>query len=576
MPAPPRTWADVDPVTANYLNGDLYKVSDAEFVPNGVRFHARKPVYKSTPNGAVSIPATSWQFAYQGQVSNPMADSCGDYGSHMDPAFWGAIQSVLGSANGSVGTVGGGWYLTMGFTPINAGTSTTIGYGTAHGWSATPDTRHGTNQRGNAAHDNVSFICDLNELGSNTWSLAAWNGDSVAHPLLNAPDGSGKTSRFQALWACSTTGTVVAAPAPKQSWVNTDAWSAAFANGNTGIRDVLRFLNYPPCVHLNGTGSLAISTNTTMTFSSSEIDNYSGWNGTNTWTVPRDGLYLLHALIPYTAGTGHVQCAISINGTLYWGPASVANAGMTSFGATATKTQIFSLSAGDTVQVIGWQNYGSPLLTQTGRNVYLITAWLGAKGIPSPLPNPPDVVYRYLAGYQPDLSTLFNQHLANDLSFLVYRPYLLSYQGTAQTGIAQATWTQVNMDTIGGIVHADGGDNYAGWNSANHNYVAQRPGWYLCVYEPMTALPSLTTQPTNIAGFKVSGSNPANVWDEYQQQCMSVTVGCAGATAIGLYYLRTGDAVTPGVYIADASATTSAMNVSAGRQSHFECVWVSE
>lgn len=591
MPTPPRTWSDgppPDPVSATCLNGDLYTWNGQYFVPTGVRFHARKPIYKSTPAALVSVAATSYQFAYQGTVSDVVVDSSADYGINMDPAFWGAIQSAVQAADGTAADIGGGWHLIFGTTPIATSSSSTVSFGTAISQGGTAGYRHGAFHRGNTAHNTAPFMCDLLDLGTHSWSMSAYNGDSTSKNTVIASDCSGKTVRFHAVWACSDSGTTASAPAPKQSWSAGDTWTASFANGNTGVRDVLRYFNYPPCLKANtGQQSIPDTTATKITGlvitavnGATGLDNYSGL-ASSTWTVPRDGIYLVHALIPYTPFSGNVGCGIRVNGTTtYWGPGSSLNAGMNAtYGGTATKTQIFSLNASDTLDVMAYQTSGGSLNTLSGRNAYLVVAWLSGKGTPSPLPAVPDIAYRYTAGTPAPLNTVFNSYLANDLTFLSYRPYLLSYQASAQTGIAMATWTAVNMDTVSGIVHADTGDNYSGWSSTNHNYVAQRTGWYLCVAEAMLAYPSLTTTPTVIAGFKVTNNNPVTAQDEYGQQNMitgTTRPYYPGSTAVGLYYLRSGDAIQPLVYTADSSATTIATSGAAGAYPHFECVWVSE
>jgi len=57
---------------------------------------------------------------------------------------------------------------------------------------------------------------------------------------------------------------------------------------------------------------------------------------------------------------------------------------------------------------------------------------------------------------------------------------------------------------------------------------------------------------------------------------VSLSTGVAGATAIGYYHLRAGDAITPGVLTQNTAAGSINTSVSAGRQSHFEVVYIGE
>jgi len=137
-----------------------------------------------------------------------------------------------------------------------------------------------------------------------------------------------------------------------------------------------------------------------------------------------------------------------------------------------------------------------------------------------------------------------------------------------------ATDTQVTLDTVAGIVHTDGGDNYSGWNSGGHKYVAPRSGWYLIVSEIFTAQPTLTSVPTVTAELQLNPSG-IHAWDLYQTQNMP-SGNFPGATSVAYRYLRAGDSVTPGVNVASASATTIATAASSTGNtfSHMECVWL--
>jgi hypothetical protein len=263
---------------------------------------------------------------------------------------------------------------------------------------------------------------------------------------------------------------------------------------------------------------------------------------------------------------------VNINGTIYWGPAmpTPSNGNVS-----ATKTQIFSLNSGDTITPVAWQNSGSTQITSPTTPCRLVIVKVSSAGTPSPLPTVPDVTYRWPAGLQPDLSTALNAHLANDLTFLTYKPYLMTYQTSATTGIPQNTATRVSMNNATGIVHADSGDNYSGYSLSTFSYTVQRTGWYLGVGEIFMALPSQTTSP--LSSFQVFvAPGGINSSDGYQSAFQTTSGNVGGCTGVCYYHLRAGDVIYPGVYTAYSSATTTGTSVSTGKNSHFELVWISE
>jgi hypothetical protein len=192
-------------------------------------------------------------------------------------------------------------------------------------------------------------------------------------------------------------------------------------------------------------------------------------------------------------------------------------------------------------------------------------------------PVPPDLTYKYTAGTPADdVATVFNDHLASDLAFLTWRPYLLSYQTVTQS-VTDNFSTPVTMDTIAAMPHGDYGDNYGGWSAgSNDYYVAQAAGWYLVVLEVFVNANSGADYPMVQAGIQVSNA-PSAHFDFYELHVVpaSPAADVPGAAAMGLYYLAEGDYVFPGVAIENYPAPSSTY-VTAGHRSHFECIWVSE
>jgi hypothetical protein len=373
-------------------------------------------------------------------------------------------------------------------------------------------------------------------------------------------------------------------PAPQPSWDDATAATAALVNGNTGITGVCNFLANPPVfrAHATTTQSIATSAAATVALGTVDADTYSGWNSsTGTYTVKQPGIYLAGALVPYAAnGTAVRVAGISVNGIPYWGPAS--NAGTADL-CNVAKTQMFSLNAGDTVQLVTWQNSGGALGTATSAQARMFLVWLCAQGAPPGLPGAPDPGFRWQSGTPgANLPNLMTQHLSQDLGFLVQRPYLLAYQSVAQSGLAQNAFATMVLDKAQGIAHLDAGDNYGGWTAgASNNYAAVIPGWYLACGE-FFATSSGASGASVIGGIAAStsgGFSPSVTPDWYQHQTATANGSLGGAAAVfGLYYLNAGESLTPQLEAQSYTATFGTLTSSfAGGQvaSHFEMCWIS-
>jgi len=167
----------------------------------------------------------------------------------------------------------------------------------------------------------------------------------------------------------------------------------------------------------------------------------------------------------------------------------------------------------------------------------------------------------------------------------VNRPYLMAYQTVAQTGLTTGAFSTVVLDTLGGIVHADTGDNYGGWSTGASNlYTAVVPGWYLVCGEFFTANASSGTN-TVTAGLLPStsgGRTPSTTPDYYQAAQATTTSGTGGgATLLALQYLLAGETITPQV-MGSGSGYGSTYATQAGTgagglfASHLGAVWISE
>lgn len=192
---------------------------------------------------------------------------------------------------------------------------------------------------------------------------------------------------------------------------------------------------------------------------------------------------------------------------------------------------------------------------------------------------PPDVGFRWSAGTPgTQLPALFNQHITNDFGFLLNKPYLMSYQTTAQTGLTSGTTESIVMNSATGLVHGSNGDNYGGWNPSTQRYTCVQPGWYLVVASLHQA-DSTTTPYTCRPGFMVFNSGGTNIAAAILSQTTTLqsatTTYYSGGNGVMPVYLNHGDVIYPTYTMLDGAATYST-TVAAGYQSSFGLVWISE
>lgn len=607
MPFPVASWSEDVPLDSKSMNLALYTVDGTLGTPNGIAWHAQARISLETitnPAGPFLLFASSpsgTQTVISGAgINHPGAmlfDSAGYWGRSTDGTFWISAYTFTPVTPGGRGdgVRPGGWTIFCHFMPIQNNVSTTIdGVGADLSLSGSLVCA-GSRQKLNFANDACAFFLDI----QNTTSGAPWqptvtiidSSSTAAIPRWNATDSSGETPRFFTIWAAVSSNTssygTPATPAPyigpysSATTLGTTGSPTVNVNSAAGIAGPLNFLANPPIFRASNSSAQSISNNSATAVTlpgTADVDNYTGWNGT-TYTVQRPGLYLCHGVAAYTANsTGTRRAGLNINGTTYWGPGYAAIiAGHT----IATKTQIFSLQAGDTITLMTEQNSGGALTLASADISRMFVAWLGLEGTPSTLWTPPDTSFRWTAGTPgTSLPPLFQQHLANDLNFLVSRPYLMAYQTAAQSGFANNSWNTVTLDTVAGIAHSDTGDNYSGWTSgASNNYTAQVAGWYLVVAEVFATFPTGSAQSLRAGILTVTsgGRTPSSSPDRYQELFPSPATYAPGATAVGLYYLLPGESVTVQVYGQNyVTSGTWGTQAATANASHLEVIWIGE
>jgi hypothetical protein len=605
MPLPVTPWAGYGWPTAKSLNLALYTCDGTATRPNGITFQCQGRLFLESFAGAASVPSSP---AGTSTVISGTAPSARSFSFYDCAGYWNAtsdgtpfsgnyyryVPAVPGSDGD--GTYAGGWTIICHILGVSSSSPTFTGSGAD--FPSAPGAHQAASGNGSGGSP---FALDLVATRAGTITPAVWladatSGAGVVYATATPSDLSAGGPYFWALWAAAGTASAAsygtpALPAPVTSWTSGSTMSSVLLNGSTGIAGPLNFLANPPVwrVHETLTTSISTSAPTAIPLGArggGDADNYSGWSASgHAYTIQRPGLYLVHGRVAWassTSGTSRMA-GVAVNGTIYWGPGyyAVYNAGTIS-----TKTQVFSLQAGDTIQLYGWQNTGSALDLDSGHPCLLMGAWLSASGVPAQAWTPPDPTFRWQSGTPgPNLPALAQQHLASDLGFLVQKPYLLGYQGTAQTGLANNSFNLVTMDTIAGIVHGDTGDNYSGWNASSHVYAAPASGWYMITGELCASVPTTTTNcmlGANFAAAASGGRAPGNLYVECQSVFPSQSAAATpAATLCGMTYLLAGETVAPYIdaenYTATTWSTVAHGTVSSGiTGSHCEIVWVSE
>jgi hypothetical protein len=616
LPYPAPYWVARTPFSVKSRNLALYEddgsLSGQQGVSTGIAFNGHRPTLLECIERYPRTVSTGTQRLDAGENSNNiyfnLLDTSASLGPGVDEAGEFATYTFNARLAGSTGTgsSAGGYHILTHFIPV-APTNTQQAVGAVMQISG-DSLATSTQQAVNPNRDSCPFYLDLLGLTfGNPANPAVFTWDPSHVTSLNVPGAfpgtdafSGESPRFMGFWAGSTQWSAPdntpALPSPFTAWAadtTLGTSGSSDVNVNTKVADAVNFLGHPPLFRGQSTSGQTIDNTANVTVAlASTINSFGGWNGTtSTFTVPRDGLYLTHGAVAWDNNSGDAQrvTGVKINGTIYWGPGQKAVSldlidgvqPLTSV--VTTKTQIFSLRAGDTVQLTARQNSGSDQRLSFATQSRMFLAWLGSPVVPSTLWTPPDTTFRWAAGTpRAQLPGLYQQHLGNDLAFLYQRPYLMTWQQTAQSGFSDTSWNNVKLGTVTGMVHGDNGDSYGGWASGSSNrYAAVRDGWYLCVGEFFSTYPN--SPPSSVAAgintLTSGGRYPARSPDWYGHQLATIANFPPGATAVGLYYLLQNEYVQPQILGQDMGGTwgTQKGSVNGGLvNSHFECVWLCE
>jgi hypothetical protein len=587
MPLAPGSFPS-GPVTAKLLDTSLYTFTPGnQFSPNGILFACTRPLLVEGLTGTAltqpSSTAGTWHAITGSGDWKSYFDSAALYGGGADTQWStaaGTLNPAVPGSDGSSTDQAGGIYVAWGFAGFSA---TTHAGGSGAGIGENGTVVAGGLQLSSTARGNIAYALDMAEVSNGQLlNLEGYcsdsSGSSYAYNNVST-DYSGDLTRFYGVWASilpvngvfSVLGSVPAVT----SWAQGGTVTSALLNGNA-IGNPLSLLALPPAVRAGAALTTAVANGSVVTvpLGTAQIDSYSAWSpSAHDWTVPLDGVYLVHGMAYFgTATTANVQAGILVNAAALWGPACTA-AGS---GSTAPQvTRLLDLHAGDVVKLIATTSATGGNSLGNAYPSRLVSLWLSALAPSNGAWSwtPPDTGFRWQAGTPGSaLPGLFQQHLTNDLSFLIERPYLLAYQSAPQSGLSQNAFHTITMDTQAGIAHATPGDPYDGWRTGSGGfYEAPVPGWYLVVAGFSQSVPG-STPASCVAGILQTPAG-ANSPDWYQQ--VSTTSGSLlpGAEAIGAYYLRAGDTIQPQYQQQDGGTFSTA--VTAGHQSSFGAVWIS-
>lgn len=373
-PVDPRTWAAGDRGRAKQLTRD---------VAAAVAWHRNRPFFQGLQTASASVPASSWTAL---NLDWEMLDPWGGH-SGSGELWYPPFTAVAGSITD--------YYLCSGYVPVSGSDTTKVAVaGLIRNGS---DIREGTKLPLNSAHVIDPMVIDLIGVqgGIDTISLGCWTNISGGVSTVV----SAKCPSLTARWVGSAVGTVSPLPPVPHSWIPADQLTATATGAspvlggskvplNAEIRDLVRFLNYPPLARLTSQGtSQTIPTGgafTSIQFPTKDIDTYSGWSsGANTkYTIQRAGLYVAAgyaSVAEVSASGGYRAVRLLVNGTTpYGGTSSIPTTSGTT-GTALYAVRHLRLAAGDTVEV-QLSNTGSsalPVTTAAGNSSRLIMVWRG-------------------------------------------------------------------------------------------------------------------------------------------------------------------------------------------------------
>lgn len=263
-----------------------------------------------------------------------------------------------------------GWYLCSMWAAWNMSTVTSYNYFTGELVSRTAASGNLTYQG-----EQLAFGLSAPAYGvacTDLIQLAVPGSDSVQAYVTQSDFGTSVAlsstlpAYLECRWVASLNGTVYFPVPANPAWPSPPAYvTSAFLNAN--ITQALQFLAYPPVfrAQLSATtytiASSSYPTGVSIFLDAVSVDNYNGWNsGTHTWTAPVGGLYTIYGQVAILmSSNGQIACGINVNGNTTWAGLSNILISSSSTPVSISARMQVRLSAGDTVQLMGYQDSGA-------------------------------------------------------------------------------------------------------------------------------------------------------------------------------------------------------------------------
>ena len=226
--------------------------------------------------------------------------------------------------------------------------------------------------------------------GATSMTVAAATGIVVGATLgLDYFEGAAVQPYAEKVTVTSVAGTTIGISATAYAHLQTApvAVPVSAAWMNQQVRDVIRFLAYPPFARLSASTSAqtlptqTFPAGTAISFTSATADNFGGWSsGTPTvWTVPVSGVYFVYGQVPLssTAAWNNLSAGVSVSGgTITWGDSLRSQTAQVGC---ATFRGHLRLTAGQTLALYGSQSSAAAQPVVDGSDWYptLVALWRG-------------------------------------------------------------------------------------------------------------------------------------------------------------------------------------------------------
>lgn len=291
-----------------------------------------------------------------------------------------------------------GWYLCQGTTPF-AYTGTTqycfaAGFKATTGGVSVPAVRGQLLLMGSGKNP-VPQACDLIEQTvtgppGGTGDGIYMTGLQTSGGTLNSSATGSKVPYMSVRWVCAISGTATLGVPANAAWPVPPSYVTALEL-NTGIRDTIRFLTYPPvCKAYYTAGSATIPNQvfpagTVVPLNTILVDNYNGFvtGGSGGFSAPVAGVYCLYAQVNYASSSATstaYSAGLSVNGAaIQWGDSTFKFAADSTGGGAVVRKRI-RLAYNDFVQFYAQQSSGGALAlnTSVGNQTRFIAVWESA------------------------------------------------------------------------------------------------------------------------------------------------------------------------------------------------------